>query len=236
MQNPEDFVSGVMVLCWLIGAHVGMAGVFQKAGMPLWHAFVPFLNGYQLCRVAGISPTWLLAIFVPLLNLGFMLYLGIRLSRRFGYGDWFGVALGFSGFGLLPIVGFSNRAPQSDLDIERSLSLDTLDAVEADQRRTRRSAFVALLVLTMLQLVCLLCVPGLLIVGVMAFDGASSITGPMELSIGLAMLIPVSLLAALAAQWSLYAVKRYKLALGMTAIPILNVTALFCSVPLWLGH
>ncbi len=237
MQNPEDLIAGLMMLGWFVGVHIGMAGVFRKAGIPAWQAFIPFLNGYQICVAARISPLWMVAIFVPLVNLGFLLYLGIQLSRRFGYSEWFGVLLGFSGLGLLPIVAFSGRESLSKSETEQRLLLTTPDAIEADHVLVRRSTFGVLLVVSMLQLVCLLCVPGLMIVGAMAFDGANSITPAMELSIGLAALIPLSLLSALAAQWAFYAAKRYKLAISMTAMPVLNALALVCSVLFgWAGR
>lgn len=229
MENPEDLIAGLMMLGWFVGVHVGMAGVFRRAGIPSWQAMVPVLNGYHLCRIAGLSPLWMLAIFVPLVNLGFVLYLGIQLARRFGYGDWFGIVLGFSGLGLLPIVGFGTNRVQPPPIVRPPVP----GSAEEQHQVAKSSAFAVLLVLTMLQLVCLLCVPGLMIIGVMAFDGANSITPPMEFSIGLAMLVPVSLLGALAGQWAFYAAKRYKLAIGMTAVPVLNVVALVCSVPVW---
>ena len=235
MDNPDDLIAGMLMLGWLIGTHFGMAAIFRKVDIPLWHAFVPILNGCQLCRVAGITAWWLLMIFVPLANLGFMLYLGIRLSQRFGYADWFGAALGFSGLGLLPVIGFSQRELIAEEQIEQTQLLTKADVIELDEQLARRSTFVALLVLTMLQLICLLCVPGAMIIGAMAFDSVNSITPAMELSIAIAACIPLSILGALIGQWISYSTRKYKLALSMSAVPVLNVIVFIGSVVVSFG-
>ncbi|MEM8734792.1 MAG: DUF5684 domain-containing protein [Planctomycetota bacterium] len=236
MSNPEDLIAALLMLLWFVGLHVGMAAVFSNVQIPAWHAFVPFLNGYQLCRTAGVSGWWLLAIFIPLANLALVLYLGLRLSQRFGFADWFGVILGFSGLGLLPIIGFRAEAAFVEPAFNPAQPQHSNAPIAPAPLTSRRSTFIALLVLSMVQLVCLLCVPGLMIVGVMAFDSVQKLTPEMEFSIAIAAFIPLSILGALIGQWIWYSVKQYKLALGMTAVPILNVVALIASVVLWLDR
>ena len=227
MENPEDLIAGLLMLGWFAGLHIGMAGVFRKVGLPVWHTFVPFFNGFQLCKVARISPLWLLAIFVPLLNFAFVLYLGIKLSHRFGYADWFGVVLGLSGLGLLPIIGFSKREA---LQFEEENEVSALVGLpENPEDQAKRSTRVALIVATTIQLFSLLCIPGFLVVGIMAFDGVSSLTPAMNFTIGVACLIPITILCALIGQWALYAAGQFKLAVGMSALPVLNGVALIAS-------
>ncbi|MEM6474278.1 MAG: DUF5684 domain-containing protein [Planctomycetota bacterium] len=235
MSNPEDLIAGLLMIGWLLGIHVGMAGLFHKVGIPAWHAFIPILNGYQLCRTAGVHGGLMLAVFIPLANLAFVLYVGLRLSQRFGYPDWFGVALGFSGLGLLPVVAFCSREVTMDTRIGQNQRSLPTEAAAPDDVRSRRSAFVILLVLSMVQLVCLLCVPGLMIVGAMALGGVGTITPAMEFSILIAALLPVTVLGALVGQWIGYSTRRYKLAMSMSAVPLLNLLVFIASVPLVFG-
>ena len=78
---------------------VSMWKVYAKAGRPGWGCLIPIYNLYLLLRMAGMSGWWLLACFVPLLNLvpTFMIPFGV--AKNFEKGVGFGV-----GILLLPIV------------------------------------------------------------------------------------------------------------------------------------
>jgi len=70
--------------------HTGLFGVFKKAGVQGWKAYVPFLNIWTWMQLTG-KPTWQIALFlVPVLN--FIMGIGLILDtvRSFGkhkFGD-----------------------------------------------------------------------------------------------------------------------------------------------------
>lgn len=253
MQNPEDVIAGLLLIAWFFAVHAGMAVVLKKVGRPMWFAVVPGLNMYEMCRAARVSGLWALAVFVPLANFGACFYVAIKLAERFGASDWFGIALGSTGFGALPLLAFIGHPATDHATVDHDLeflpdeSVDTLSkriqhgsyppAMNPPQHSNapRRAALVGMIVLSMTYGLCLLCVPGLMIVGVMAFDGVSQITPAMEMVIGLVALVPVSILAAWVGGWVLYYKEQYRWALGLSGLPLVNTVAAFAGFILAFG-
>lgn len=233
MRNPENIISGILVVAWALAVIVGTAGVLRKAGRPMWRALIPGLNAYELCKTAGVSGWWVLTIFVPGANIAACFYVAIRLAERFGASDHTGIALGVTGFGLLPLLAFGSseliNVPGKRLDqptLRTTAGSKTVLTAGGDQRR---SAKVRMIVLSMVYGLCLICVPGLVIIGAMAFDGVSQITPPMEVLLALAALAPISLVVALIGGWVLYHRQQYRWAIGLSALPILNAVALIAG-------
>lgn len=92
------------IVCWWI--------VFRKAGKPGWGSIVPVYNLILICDIAGLSPWWLLLLFVPFLNLVaapvLILVLCLGVAERFGRGKGFGVGLFFLQPIFLAILAFGD--------------------------------------------------------------------------------------------------------------------------------
>lgn len=64
------------------------------AGLPhRWFAWVPPLNLYLLCRVAGKGLLWTVMLCVPLVNLVFYVLMCFKLARAKGRSRWYGLLL-----------------------------------------------------------------------------------------------------------------------------------------------
>jgi hypothetical protein len=91
---------------------IGMWKVFEKAGKPGWAAIIPFYNIIVLLEVVGKPWWWLLLIFIPCLNVIFILIgwvmINNLLSKSFGQGVGFTLGLMFLGFIFVPILGFGS--------------------------------------------------------------------------------------------------------------------------------
>lgn len=91
---------------------IGMWKVFEKAGKPGWAAIIPFYNIIVLLEVVGKPWWWLLLIFIPCLNVIFILIgwvmINNLLSKSFGQGVGFTLGLMFLGFIFVPVLGFGN--------------------------------------------------------------------------------------------------------------------------------
>ena len=234
MEENTDFIAGALVIVWFVGAMAGSALVLRKVNRPTWRALIPGLNACEICWATGISAWWLLLIFVPLANFGVCLYIGLRLAERFGASDLIGLLIGGSGFGLLPLLGLSRFEPQPESVATSIESHSTTDdagvspaagaryATTASARDPNRAARVGMLVLTCVYGLCLLCVPGAIVVGAMAFDGVNQVTRAMEVIVLIAAMFPLSLLAALFGGWICYLRNQYRLAYGLSALPVVN--------------
>ena len=86
--------------------------VFSKAGKPGWAALVPFYNLYIMIKVAGMSGWWMLAFFVPFLNLIAMIIITHKTSEAFGHGVGFTLGLIFLPLIFWPILAFGSSQYQ----------------------------------------------------------------------------------------------------------------------------
>ena len=101
-------VTGVICLVIAIFTIIGMWKVLKKGGEPGWGALIPIYNQYLLCKITGVSPWWLLIVFlggfiglIPVLGslvysvavIYFLVLLYVSLARSFGKSDGFAVGL-----------------------------------------------------------------------------------------------------------------------------------------------
>lgn len=81
---------------------VAMWKIFTKAGVAGWKSIVPFYNSYTLLKISGMSGWWLLAFFVPVLNIVALLLTALNLAKSFGRSNVFAIV----GLFLFTAVGF----------------------------------------------------------------------------------------------------------------------------------
>lgn len=134
---------------------IGTWKMLTKAGESGWKSLIPFYNQWTLCKVAGISPYWVLEIIVvsminSVLNgiLGsnvisgilslivyantiyFWVILSISLAKSFGKDTGFGVATVFFSFITYPMMGMGSATyagPTPINDQVMKFILDTLN-------------------------------------------------------------------------------------------------------------
>lgn len=134
---------------------IGTWKMLTKAGESGWKSLIPFYNQWTLCKVAGISPYWVLEmIIVSMLNavlngiLGspvisgilslivyantiyFWVILSISLAKSFGKDTGFGVATFFFSFITYPMMGMGSATyvgPTPINDPVMKFILDTLN-------------------------------------------------------------------------------------------------------------
>ena len=103
-ENPW---SGYVALVLLIVAVIGCWKLFEKAGVPGWHAIIPFLNTYDLCIISlaeSVGLWTVLNILLPVTRI----YTDIKLAKAFGKGTGFGVLTFFFTWIGLPILGLGS--------------------------------------------------------------------------------------------------------------------------------
>jgi hypothetical protein len=105
----ENEFSPTLIVIWL-GVMVlfiaAMWKTFEKAGQPGWAAIIPIYNLYVMTKIAGKPGWWLLLMFVPLVNLVFMIWIYNMISKSFGKEEGFTAGLVLLGFIFWPILGF----------------------------------------------------------------------------------------------------------------------------------
>ena len=83
--------------------------MFEKMGRQGWEGLIPIYNMVILLEVIK-KPWWwvLLMLFIPIVNIVFMILAFIELSKRFGQGTAFAIGLTFLGFIFFPLLAFGD--------------------------------------------------------------------------------------------------------------------------------
>jgi len=107
----------IVLIIFVIAAHIGLYKIFEKAGVAGWKAFVPLLNASEWLKLIGKPQWWIALLFIPIVNLFYLSYMLIGLSKSFKHYDWwhhFASVAGF--FAYLPYLGFSKKEEYYGID------------------------------------------------------------------------------------------------------------------------
>lgn len=66
-----------------------------------WFAWVPILNIYLMCKIAGKPGWWLILFFIPLVNIVIFIIVGMAIAQKRGKPGWLGIAWIIPGIGLV---------------------------------------------------------------------------------------------------------------------------------------
>lgn len=80
--------------------------VFSKAGQPGWASLIPIYNFYIMLKIGGKPGWWLILMFIPLINIIFLIWTTNMISKSFGKSEGFTVGLVTFGFIFWPILAF----------------------------------------------------------------------------------------------------------------------------------
>ena len=83
-------IANIISLVLLVIAVVGAWKVFVKAGIPGWHSLIPFLNTYDICKIALKDSVGLFTV-LSILIVPVYIYPCIKLAKAFGKGTGFGI-------------------------------------------------------------------------------------------------------------------------------------------------
>lgn len=100
----------IIFLLGTLGWHIGMYGMFQKAGITPWKAFVPFYNTWEIVKVCNLKRMWFWLQLIPIVGQFITIWITIIFVMHFGR---FNVlqhsAATFLPFIYFPYLGFSKN-------------------------------------------------------------------------------------------------------------------------------
>ncbi len=91
-----------------IGWHIGLYGMFKKAGIESWKAFVPFYNTWCMVEKMELKKYWFFLQFIPIAGQFITIWILIKFVEHFGrFNFWHHAAAVFIPFIYFPYMGFS---------------------------------------------------------------------------------------------------------------------------------
>ncbi|MEO7446061.1 MAG: signal peptidase I [Ferruginibacter sp.] len=97
----------IFIVCAL-GWHIGMYGMFKKAGIEGWKAFIPFYNTWCIVEKIGLNKVWFFLQFIPIAGQFITIWITIKFVEHFGrFSIAHHAATVFLPFIYFPYLGFS---------------------------------------------------------------------------------------------------------------------------------
>ena len=96
-------ITVISIVAYLVFSFI-LGKVFQKAGKPMWAAFVPIYNQVVLLQIVNKPIWWILLFFIPFVNIVIIILIMLELGKVFGKDGTFSVL-------LLAIVPFITGLP-----------------------------------------------------------------------------------------------------------------------------
>jgi len=100
----------IIFLLGTLGWHLGMYGMFKKAGITPWKALIPFYNTWCMAQVSKLKPWWFWLQFIPIAGQFITIWITIIFVMHFGrFNVLHHAATVFVPFIYFPYLGFSQN-------------------------------------------------------------------------------------------------------------------------------
>ncbi len=122
-----------IVILATIGWHIGMYGMFKKAGIEGWKAFIPFYNTWCMVEKMQLKKYWFLFQLIPIAGQFITIWITIKFVEHFGrFGFWHHAATTVLPFLYFPYLGFSKNEKYAGVNVannyKKSAAREWIDA------------------------------------------------------------------------------------------------------------
>lgn len=101
-------IGWIILIVAIAGWHIGMYGMFKKAGIEGWKAFVPFYNTWCMVEKMELRKFWFFLQFIPIAGQFITIWITIKFVEHFGrFGVLHHAATVLVPFIYFPYLGFS---------------------------------------------------------------------------------------------------------------------------------
>ena len=103
-------IGWIVFIIGALGWHIGMYGMFKKAGMEGWKALVPFYNTWCMVEKMELKKYWFFLQLIPVAGQFVTIWICIKFVEHFGrFGFWHHAAAVFLPFLYFPYLGYSKN-------------------------------------------------------------------------------------------------------------------------------
>ena len=101
-------IGWIIFIVATLGWHIGMYGMFLKAGIEGWKAFIPFYNTWCIVNKIKLKKFWFFLQFIPIAGQFITIWIAIKFVENFGrFGFWQHALTVLLPFIYFPYLGFS---------------------------------------------------------------------------------------------------------------------------------
>ena len=103
-------IGWIIFIAATVGWHIGLYGMFKKAGIDGWKAFIPFYNTWCMVKKMELKKYWFFLQLIPIAGQFITIWICIKFVEHFGrFGFWHHAAAVFFPFLYFPYLGFSKN-------------------------------------------------------------------------------------------------------------------------------
>lgn len=103
-------IGWIIFILATLGWHIGLYGMFKKAGIEGWKAFVPVYNTWCMVEKMGLKKLWFFLQFIPIAGQFITIWITIKFVEHFGrFGVGHHALTVFVPFIYFPYLGFSKN-------------------------------------------------------------------------------------------------------------------------------
>ena len=101
-------IGWIVFIVGTLGWHIGMYGMFKKAGIAPWKALIPFYNTWCMVQKMELKKYWFFFQLVPVAGQFITIWICIKFVEHFGrFNFWHHAAAVFLPFIYFPYLGYS---------------------------------------------------------------------------------------------------------------------------------
>ncbi len=103
-------IGWIIFIAAALGWHIGLYGMFKKAGIAGWKAFIPFYNTWCMVTHMPLKKIWFFLQLIPIGGQFITIWICIKFVEHFGrFGFWHHAATTLLPFIYFPYMGFSKN-------------------------------------------------------------------------------------------------------------------------------
>jgi signal peptidase I len=126
-------IGWIVFIVGALGWHIGMYGMFKKAGIEGWKAFIPYYNTWCLVEKMQLKKYWFFLQLIPVAGQFVTIWICIKFVEHFGrFGFWHHAAAVFFPFLYFPYMGYSASEKYAGLAVvknyKKSVTREWIDA------------------------------------------------------------------------------------------------------------
>jgi signal peptidase I len=111
----------IIFILGTIGFHIGLYGMFAKAGIAAWKALVPYYNTWEITEKIGLKKYWFFLQFIPVVGQFITIWIYILFVEHFGrFSLLHHAAAVLLPFAYFPYLGYSKNERYAGPDVVKN--------------------------------------------------------------------------------------------------------------------